>query len=226
LPLYNEAPIGKSTMTQGAGVLNYRRVNFMAAVAAVCAGILMMTAAPAAHAASPAEAVVRGAIDSMKALPAAKNQPDVHRKLLDSLDNALALDLLAKQALGPQWDKLSDTERHHFVAVFTRSLEKVGFPRAAAALSQVKVNYLGDEDRKASTTVVRTSVGRDNGGKVPIDFTLIQRGPRWQIVDVVMDGQSLPNVVAKRFQVVVQEKGYQKLVEELEKQIAYADSAI
>jgi phospholipid transport system substrate-binding protein len=205
--------------------LNYRRVNLMAAVASVCATILTMTLTPTARAASPAEAVVRGAIDGVKSLPATKGQPDARRKVLDSIDNALALDLLAKRALGPQWDKLSEAERRHFVAVFTQSIEKIGFPRAAAALSQVKVNYLGSAENKASTAIVRTTIGRDDGGKVPIDFTVARRGPRWQIIDVVMDGQSLPDAVTKRFQVVMREKGYPKLVEELEKQIAHADPA-
>ena len=111
------------------------------------------------------------------------------------------------------------------MAVFTQSIEKIGFPRAAAALSQVKVNYLGSAENKASTAIVRTTIGRDDGGKVPIDFTVARRGPRWQIIDVVMDGQSLPDAVTKRFQVVMREKGYPKLVEELEKQIAHADPA-
>jgi len=205
--------------------LNYRRVNLMAAVASVCATILTMTPAPTARAASPAQAVVRGAIDAVESLPATKGQPDARRKALDSIENALALDLLAKRALGPQWDKLSEAERRHFVAIFTQSIEKIGFPRAAAALSQVKVSYLGDEDRKASTTVVRTTIDRDGGGKVPFDFMVARRGARWQIVDVVMDGQSLPDAVSKRFQVVLQKEGYKKLVEELEKQIARADTA-
>jgi phospholipid transport system substrate-binding protein len=203
-------------------ILHYRRMNLMVAVALVCATILLMMNL-VARAASSAEAVVSGAIDSMKALPAAQGHPDTRRRLLDSIDNALALDLLAKQALGAQWDKLSDAERHHFVAVFTQSLEKIGFPRAAAALSQVKVNYLG-EDLEGSTQVVRTTIGREDGGKVPFDFMLVRRGSRWQIFDVMMDGESLPKAVSKRFQVVMQREGYLKLVEELQKQIAEADA--
>jgi ABC-type transporter MlaC component len=207
------------------GILRYGRVNLLAAVALMCAiiSVTMWIVPLTARAASPAEAVVRGAIDAMKALPATSSRSDAHRKLLDSIDNALALDLLAKQALGPQWDKLSEAERHHFVAVFTASLEKIGFPRAAAALSQVKVSYLGDAQQGSAETV-RTSIGRADGGKVPFDFIVARRGTRWQIVNVIMDGESLPNAVSKRFQVVMQNEGYQKLVDELEKQIAQADA--
>jgi ABC-type transporter MlaC component len=176
-----------------------------------------------ARAASPGEAVVRGAIDSLKALPATKGQPDAQRKLLDSIDNALALDLLARQALGPQWAKLNEVERRRFMATFTASLEKLAFPRAAVALSQIKVTYLGD-DKKGSAGVVRTTIAKDDGGKVPVDFVVARRGARWQITDVTMDGESLSKAVSTRIQGALNQEGYQKLVEELQKRVAEADA--
>jgi len=203
------------------GFLHYRIVNLMAA-ATVCAALIMMTA-PTARAASPAETAVRSAINSMKALPATDGRPAARRILLDSIDNALALDLIAKQALGPQWDKLGTQERRRFVTIFTESLEKLAFPRAAAALSQVKVSYLGVE-KKASAEMVRTTIANDDGGKVPLDFTVARRGSRWQIIDVTMDGASIAKAVSTRIQNAVQTEGYQKLVEELQMQISKADA--
>jgi len=78
----------------------------------------MITALPVGSASS-ADQVVRGAIASIKALPATKRNPAARRELLDAIDNALALDFLAKQALGPQWVKLSEVERRHFVAIYS-----------------------------------------------------------------------------------------------------------
>ncbi len=181
----------------------------------------MMMTAPTARAGSPAEAAVRGAIDSMKALPATDGHPGARRILLDAIDNSLALDLLAKQALGPQWDKLSIAERRHFEAVFTESLEKLAYPRAADALSVVKVNYLGT-DQQALGEVVRTAIANEGGGQMPIDFAVAKRGARWQITDAMMDGMSLSKVVSTRIQQSLQDQGYQKLVEELQNQNAMA----
>jgi ABC-type transporter MlaC component len=177
-----------------------------------------------ARAASPAEAVVRGAISSMKALPATEGHPVARQKVLDSIDNALALDLLAKQALGPQWDKLSTSERHRFVVVFTRSLEKMGFPLAAATLSEVKVSYL-QSSNYGSEEVVRTTVGNEGGGQMPIDFHLIRRGSRWQVVDAVADGVSIAGAISARIQNAMASEGYPKMVEELETQISKADAS-
>lgn len=202
------------------GFLRNGIVNLMA-VAGVCAALMTMMTAPSAGAASPGEAVVRGAIDSMKALPATDGHPKAQRVLLDSIDNSLALDLLAQEALGPQWDKLSATERHHFVTVFTESLEKLAYPRAAAALSAVRVNYLGTQKQGAGE-VVRTAIANEGGGQMPLDFAVVRRGTRWQITDAMMDGMSLSKVVSTRIQQSLQEQGYKKLVEDLQTQNASA----
>jgi phospholipid transport system substrate-binding protein len=223
LPLYNEPPSANSDAIEEFEDLHYRRVNSMAAVASWCAVLVMMIALTT-EAASPAEAVVRGAIDSMRSLPTTKGHPGAQRKVLDSIDSALALDLLAKQALGPQWDKLSAAERRHFVSVFTESLEKIGFPRAAAMLSQVKVNFVGS-DKMASTEVVRTTItNAGGGGQMPVDYEVARRGARFQIVDAKVDGTSIAQAVSTRIQAAVRDEGYQKLVQELQKQVALADA--
>lgn len=173
---------------------------------------------------SPGEALVRSTIDSVKALPASKGQPKVRRKLLDSIDSAMALDLLAEQALGKQWAKLAGSERRRFVALFTEALEKLAYPRAAAFLSQVELTFLGDE-RKGSSEIVRTMVAKGDNAKAPVVFDVAKRGIRWQIIDVTVDGESLSKAVAARIQQTLKKGSYKKLVEELHKRVAEADKA-
>jgi phospholipid transport system substrate-binding protein len=177
------------------------------------------------HAAATAagEAVVRETIGAMKKLPDTKD-PAARRKLLDSIDNSLALALLAEQSLGPQWSKLTPQERANFIALFTESLEKLAFPRAASALAEVQVTYSSDDNDKASAKVVHTTIARADGGKVPIDYRVAKRHSRWQIVDVTMDGESLSKEVSTRIQAAIQQEGYQKLVIELRKRIGQADT--
>ena len=166
--------------------------------------------------------VVRDTIAAMKKLPDSRD-PQARRKLLNSIDNSLALDLLAKQALGAQWGKLTPPERDNFVALFTESLEKLAFPRAASALAEVQVTYSGESD-SASADVVHSEISRADGGKVPIDYRLAKRQSRWQIIDVTMDGQSLAKEVSTRIQSAIHSEGYPKLVAELRKQITQTDA--
>ena len=54
---------------------------------------------------SPGQLVVQNTLDAVKALPAAKGNPRTRRKLLDTIDNSIALDLIAEHSLGAQWAK-------------------------------------------------------------------------------------------------------------------------
>jgi hypothetical protein len=58
---------------------------------------------------------------------------------------------------------------------------------------------------------------------MPIDFHLIRRGSRWQIVDAVADGMSLSGAISTRIQNAVTSEGYQKMLEELQTQVSAAD---
>ena len=93
---------------------------------------------------------------------ASNNDPAARRKILDAIDRSLAVDTLAKSALGPQWDKLERTERAKFVALFTQALEELAYPRAANALSTLDVSYAG-EDTRASGHLVRTIIANAGG---------------------------------------------------------------
>ena len=198
---------------------SYIRIKLAAGVFVL---FMMMAVATPIHAAPGGEAVVRDTISAMKQLSAAKD-PAARRKLLDSIDNSLALDLLAKQSLGSQWGKLSKTERDRFVALFTESLEKLAFPRAASALAEVQVTYSSETGTPADD-MVHTVIARHDGGKVPIDYRLTKRQSRMQIVDVTMDGESLSKEVSTRIQSALQQEGYPKLVAELRKRVAQADT--
>jgi len=223
LPLYNGSPLVNPDAERGASDLYYRRVNLLAATVAYASIMMVIVIAQTARAASSPQQVVRGAIDSIRGLPASDGHPEARRKLLDSIDSALALDLVAKNALGPQWDKLSKAERRHFVAVFTESLEKLAFPRAATVLSEVKLTYLGEDKKTTSTEVVKAVIGNDGGGRIPLDFEMVERGARWQIADVLVDGTRISNAVSTRIQNAVANEGYQKMVEELQRQISKPD---
>jgi len=91
-------------------------------------------------------------------------------------------------------------------------------------LSQVKVSLLRGDKKSASVELVRTTIGNEGGGQLPTDFVLAKRGARWQIIDVVVDGESIAKAVSTRIHDALQKEGYQKLVEDLQKQVAQADA--
>jgi len=178
--------------------------------------IAAVGAAFAAVSAGPGETLVRETIASMVLLPGTVDASE-RRKLLDSIEHSLALESLARQSLGSQWDKIDQSEREHFVSLLTQNIETT-LPQAAQALSTVSVHYDG-EDRKPSGSLVYTTIARADGGKVPVDYVVAHNGARWQIADVNLDGESLSQAVAKRIQFAIAQDGYPKLVSDLSKRV-------
>jgi phospholipid transport system substrate-binding protein len=205
--------------------LHYQRVNLRRLLLALAAATAMLgvKAAIAASIPGPGEAVVRRAIESMKQLADSRDSAE-QRKILDTIDRSLAVDVLAKSALGPQWDRLDRTERAKFVALFTQALEKLAYPRAAQALKALDVSYKGEET-KPSGHLVRTVIARADGGKIQVNYLVGEEAGRWRINDVELDGESLSRAVTARIQSALKQDGYSKLVADLRKRVAQADSA-
>src|SRR5258708_2326108 len=126
----------------GLGIIMTARAD--AATAAAVPSASPGAVVAAAPTLSPGRAVVQATLDSAKALPASKADPKARRKLLDTIDNSIALDLIAEQSLGPQWAKLKQSERRRYVALLTEAFEKLAFPEAGAFLNGVTVTILAD----------------------------------------------------------------------------------
>jgi len=147
------------------------------------------------------------------------SDPRERDKLVTSIDASLAIQRLSQQALGAQWSKLDTTERTHFVALVTQLLEKIAYPNAARFFSSYQVKVLG-EDAEGSRHIVRTLVTRSDGGAVAIDYILEQTDARWQIVDVILDRQSLAASMTSQIQATLKASSYHGLVGQMQERLA------
>ena len=147
------------------------------------------------------------------------SDPRERDKLVTSIDASLAIQRLSQQALGAQWSKLDTMERTHFVALVTQLLEKIAYPNAARFFSSYQVKVLG-EDAEGSRHIVRTLVTRSDGGAVAIDYILEQTDARWQIVDVILDRQSLAASMTSQIQATLKASSYHGLVGQMQERLA------
>ncbi len=75
--------------------------------------------------------------------------------------------------------------------------------------------YRGDPSDTQAT--VRTEVKKDDGSKVPVQFTLHKTEQGWKAWDVVIDGISYVKSFKTDFASEVQQKGLDELIARLEK---------
>lgn len=196
--------------------LKGRKPRIVASVTAFGAAALFALAPMRVLAASPAaspDATVRKVVESLRKLHTTTN-PELRAKETASIDGALALKPLCRQALGAQWSKLSEAERARFVVLIVKLMHKYAYQRAAEFFSALTVEYRGERHGEGGR-VVETTVTRAGGGAVSIDYVMERDGKRWKIRDIVLDRQSLAANVAGQVQAVLKQDSYAGLVRQM-----------
>ena len=75
--------------------------------------------------------------------------------------------------------------------------------------------YKGDANKR--TTVVRTQVRRDDGSKIPVDYTLVNREDRWRMFDVKIEGVSYVINFRKELESEIRATNLEAVIQRLER---------
>lgn len=165
----------------------YRPVALLAA--------LLLAAAAAANPGSP-DAVIEGAVTELnEKLSGRKDELSEDRDALYALINDILLPrfdrkLAAQLVLAKHWRTASDEQRERFINAFYNSLLR----KYADGLLEFDedrievVEFRGDTSAKRS--LVKTNVTLDDGTNVPVHYDLVNRGERWLIFNVKVEGVS------------------------------------
>jgi phospholipid transport system substrate-binding protein len=127
------------------------------------------------------------------------------------------VDYAARLVLGQPWRTATPDQRQRFVKAFYHSLlQNYGNALLNFTAGNFTVlPYRGDPNDTQAT--VRTEVKKDDGSKVPVQFTLHKTEQGWKAWDVVIDGISYVKSFKTDFASEVQQKGLDELISRLEK---------
>lgn len=128
----------------------------------------------------------------------------------------------AQLSLGPDWDVRTPTEREEFVRLFTDFLERsliFGIASRIHLADGVKVSYLG-ESVDGTLANVWTTIVSKRGLDLPFNYRMIERGDRWAVRDVVIDGVSLAANYRAQFARVIQASSYLDLVRQMQARVS------
>lgn len=127
--------------------------------------------------------------------------------------------LIVKVILSRYWDELKDEQKNAFIALF-------GKLSTATYASRFK-DYDGEqfvevarEELKNERMMIRTELRRPDESPVKLDY-LLQRDEKgqWLIINVIADGVSDLSLKRAEYAVVIKERGFDSLVEDIEKKI-------
>jgi phospholipid transport system substrate-binding protein len=119
----------------------------------------------------------------------------------------------AKRSLGRHWQGLSDKDRQEFTALFTDLIERAYISKIER-YSGERIAYAG-ESMDGGLATVRTRFVTKQGTEVPVDYRMQQRGERWLVYDVSVEGVSLINNYRTQFDKIIQTSSYAELVRKM-----------
>ncbi len=122
---------------------------------------------------------------------------------------------MAQSVLARHWQERTPAEQEHFISLFSRLVERVYVDKGMEQYSGQKVvfrNQLVKGDRALVESVVV-----DNGTEIPVSYKLRERGGRWSVYDVRIEGVSMVANYRSQF---ANSKSYAEVLAWLENAVA------
>jgi phospholipid transport system substrate-binding protein len=172
----------------------------------------------------PQELISKVANDTLKDLDAnraeyAKNKNKVRelvdKNMLPHFDTAYSAQLV----LAKHWRTATPEQRKRFVEAFYQSLLQ-NYGEALLEFTPDRLRILpfqGNPSDKVAT--VRTEVRRDNGSRVPVNYSLRQTENGWKAYDVQIEGVSYVKSFRTDFGSEIDQKGLEAVIQRLEGQV-------
>jgi phospholipid transport system substrate-binding protein len=132
----------------------------------------------------------------------------------------------ARQVLAVHWRNATAEQRKRFIEAFYQSLiQNYGEALIDFTPDRMRIlPYKEDPDDKNRATV-RTTVKRDNGSNVPVNYSLRKTEAGWKAWDVTIEGISYVKSFRTDFSTEIEQKGLEAVIKRLEAQQAGGKSA-
>jgi phospholipid transport system substrate-binding protein len=188
---------------------------------AIGVAVLLFGSLVAASPGSP-DAVIQGAVDELtEKLSGRKEELAEERKELYALIDEVLLPrfdrkLAAQLVLAKHWRTANEEQRERFINAFYNSLlRKYADGLLEFDEDRIEVlEYRGDLSAKRS--LVKTNVMLDDGTQVPVHYDLVNRGDRWLIFNVKVEGVSYVSNYRTEIDAEIRASSLQAVIDRLE----------
>jgi len=124
----------------------------------------------------------------------------------------------ARLVLAKNWRSATPEQRKQFIAAFYQSmLQNYGTSLLDFTADRLKIlPYQGKPDDEVAT--VRSEIRRDNGSKVPVNYTLHKTPTGWKAYDITIEGVSYVKSFRTDFGTEIDQKGLDAVIKRLQSQ--------
>lgn len=188
-----------------------------------CIAVLALAASVAESATRPSEVIESAVVLLNEGLDGRKEELAADEAALHEFINGILLprfdrEFAAGAVLGKHWRTASDEQKDRFVAAFyTNLLRRYADGILEFDMQRVEIlPYKGDASKR--TTVVKTNVRLDDGSKIPVHYTLVNREDRWRMFDVKIEGVSYVVNYRKELESEIRSSGLESVIGRLERE--------
>lgn len=135
----------------------------------------------------------------------------VDKWLLPHFDTAYS----ARLVLGRHYRSATEEQRKRFVDAFYQSLLR-NYSSALADFTSDRMKFLPAQIDGDNATV-RTEIKRDNGTRIPVNYSLRKVNGEWKAWDVVIEGISYVKSFREDFGAEIDQKGLDAVIQRIEK---------
>jgi phospholipid transport system substrate-binding protein len=199
-----------------------RRVGIFRILAAVSVPVLVAVAISTAAAANGAAetspmAVVKAAVNQALAIFRDSKTPLPQRrsKMRDLLAAHFDFAEMARSALWPHWQSLSEDKRKQFVDLFTAYVE-YDFLNKIQVYRDLSFQFLKQVPIAGGYAQVNTRVQQPGKDPATMNFSLKQEGSDWKVTDVLINGLSMVGGDRTQFGLVIDNVGFDALMSDLQ----------
>jgi phospholipid transport system substrate-binding protein len=182
---------------------------------------LLLSSLAAANPGSP-DAVIAGAVDELtEKLSGRREELAENRDELYALINEVLLPrfdrkLAAQLVLAKHWRTASDEQRERFINAFYNSLLRK-YADGLLEFDEDRIEVLEFRgDTSAKRSLVKTNVKLDDGTEVPVHYDLVNRGDRWLIFNVKVEGVSYVSNYRTELDAEIRSSSLQAVIDRLE----------
>ncbi len=185
-------------------------------VAVLCWSVAAVT--PAKARASVTDEVKKSvdevvAIVSSKEMKKPQNEKNRRQALKKAIGAIFDYGEMAKRSMGRHWNERTPAERKEFVPLFETLLEN-SYADKIESYNNEKIVY-GKEAVQGEYAEVKSKVVTAKRDEYTLDYRLMNKGGKWMVYDVVIEGVSLVANYRSQFNKIIQNQGYAELVKKL-----------
>jgi len=178
--------------------------------------------APAANTQDPSQLVESVAESFLKDLDthreAYRNNPQQLREAVDRyVLPFFDLEYAARLVLGRHWRDATPDQRQRFVDAFEKSMLD-NYGNALVDFKSDRLKVLPSKvEPGATSTIVRTTIRRDDNSTVPVNYAMHQTPQGWKAWDVVIQGISYVKSFRDDFGAQIDQQGIEAVIQRLQK---------